>query len=114
MTTRPDRTRVAAGAFLVGLLAGVAALVVAAAFSGVADGADTTLLFGALFSGVGLLGWLGSVLAARGVGSREQRPDAGLARTGANFRRVMARVGGFGAGVMVAAATLGALLARFM
>ncbi|MDS0293881.1 hypothetical protein [Halogeometricum luteum] len=96
MTPLTPLARVAGGAFLVGLLAGVAALVVAAAFSGVADGADTTLLFGALFFGVGLLGRSWS------------------ARTGADARREMTRVGGFGAGVMVAAATLGAVLARFM
>lgn len=99
MISLPSRARVASGGFLVGLLAGVAALVVAAAFSGVADGADTALRFGALFFGVGFLGWSGSVLAD------------GSARTGPNFRRSMARVGGFGAGVMAAAATLGALLA---
>ncbi|MDS0300016.1 hypothetical protein NDI76_14815 [Halogeometricum sp. S1BR25-6] len=111
MVPFPRSARVAGGAFLVGLLAGVAALVVAAAFSGVADGADTAILFGALFFGVGFLGWSGAVFAARGVGSGRRRPDAGLARTGANFRRAMARVGGFGAGVMAAAATLGVLLA---
>ncbi|ELZ33959.1 hypothetical protein C474_03330 [Halogeometricum pallidum JCM 14848] len=111
MIPLPRRARVASGGFLVGLLAGVAALVVAAVFSGVADGADTALRFGALFFGVGFLGWSGSALAARGVGSGGKRPDAGLAWTGANFRRSMARVGGFGAGVMAAAATLGALLA---
>lgn len=105
------RARVAGGAFLVGLPAGVAALVVAAAFSGVAEGADTAFLFGVLFFGFGVLGWSGSVLAGRGFETVRRRLDAGSGWSAADSRRTMARVGGFGAGVMTAAATLGALLA---
>jgi hypothetical protein len=108
-----DRLTFVGRAFLVGLLAGVAAFVVAAAFSGLADGADTASLFGAVFFGCGLLGWSGSVLAGRDFEAVRRRIDPGSGWSEADSRRAMARLGGFGAGVMTAAATLGALLTQF-
>ncbi|SFR70005.1 DUF7268 family protein [Halogeometricum limi] len=109
--TLSRRLTVAGGAFLVGLGGGVVALAVATLLlSSVADGADTAFLLGVLLFGFGTLGWSGSVLAGRGFEEMQRRLDTGADWTEMDSRRAMARIGGFGAGVMLAAATLGTLL----
>lgn len=110
----PDGLR--ARANLVGVAAavgvGVAAVVVRA-WSLVGDPAGvTTTVFslGALALGVGLLGWAGSIVAGEGIERMQDQMDFDSDWTEAKSRRAMARIGGFGAGVMLGTTLVGLTL----
>lgn len=78
-----------------------------------ADGrVASSLIFslGALALGVALLGWSGSVAAGRSIESMQTHLDTGAGWTERGSRRAMARVGGFGAGVMTGASIVTVLL----
>ncbi|QIB76149.1 hypothetical protein GL213_01965 [Halogeometricum borinquense] len=110
--TLSRRVTVVGGAFLAGVAGGGVALAVATYhFSSLPDGADAVFLLGILALGFGVLGWSGSVLAGRGFEEMQRHLDTGAEWTEMDSRRAMARIGGFGAGVMLAAMTLGTLLA---
>lgn len=79
---------------------------------GTLDFASTqTFAVGALVLGFGVLGWSGSVLAGRGIESLQTYLDADTDWTEADSRRAMARVAGFGAGVMLGVVVATLLLA---
>ena len=63
----------------------------------------TVFSVGALALGVATLGWSGSVLAGRGIENMQRHLDTGSDWTERDSRRAMARVAGFGLGVMVGA-----------
>jgi hypothetical protein len=67
-------------------------------------------LLGALAFGFGTLGWSGSILAGDGFAKMQRLMDASSGWTERKSRRAMARVGGFGAGVMLAAMLIGTAL----
>lgn len=110
------RVRLVGGGVLAGVavaLLGSAALAVAAA-AGLATGsaraaAVTGFALGALALGVGVLGWSGSVMAGRGVEAMQAHLDTGTDWTEAKSRRAMARIAGFGVGVMLASSAVEAL-----
>lgn len=56
--------------------------------------------FGALVLGFGVLGWSGSALAGRSIEAMQRHLDTASEWTEADSRRAMARLCGFGAGVM--------------
>lgn len=71
---------------------------------------ETAFAFGGLWLGLGLLGWSGSVMVGRTIESLQERMGTNTHWTEADSRRAMARLGGFGAGMMVMSALLGTLL----
>lgn len=98
------RLRVLGGAFVVGAVAGVAlvgGLVLGAGWA-VVGSARFAFALGALAFGLGLLGWSGSVMAGRGFEAMQAHLDTDTNWTEADSRRAMARVGGFGAGAVLA------------
>lgn len=98
------RLRVVGGAFVVGAVAGVAlvgGLVLGAGWA-VVGSARFAFALGALAFGLGLLGWSGSVMAGRGFEAMQAHLDTDTNWTEADSRRAMARVGGFGAGAVLA------------
>lgn len=105
------RLRVVGGAAALGAALGGAGVVVLAVVAGDARfAASQVFALGALALGFGLLGWSGSAMAGRGVENLQRHLDTGTDWTEADSRRAMARIGGFGAGWMVGAAVVGALL----
>ncbi|RDI72008.1 DUF7268 family protein [Halopelagius longus] len=104
------RVRIVGGAFVVGFGVGAVGTLAGGVARNVAWAANSAFLLGALVFGFGLLGWSGSMLAGRAFEEMARRLDSGSDWTERDSRRAMARIGGFGAGAMVAAATLGTLL----
>lgn len=88
---------------------GVVGAAVAAAF-GPTGRAETAFALGALLFGFALIGWSGSVLVGGAVEHAKRHLDLRTDWTEADSRRAMARIGGFGAGVMVGVAVLGTIL----
>jgi len=94
--------RPAGTAFLVGTALGTAGLGVVALSAGdVRAGESTGFALGALALGFGVLGWSGSVLLGRHIEAASEHAGGTADWTERDSRRAMARVAGFGAGVMV-------------
>jgi hypothetical protein len=94
----------------VGAGVGGVAVAVGSAVVGLATAADTGFVLGTLAFGFGLLGWAGSALAGPGLEAMQAQLDTASGWTETKSRRAMARVGGFGAGVMLAAMLVGTAL----
>ncbi|WP_228546057.1 DUF7268 family protein [Halegenticoccus tardaugens] len=109
------RLRRFGSAFVAGVAVGVVGLGVGALRSGTVRAAsDVVFALGALALGLGVLGWAGSILAGDGVESMRRHLDVSADWTERGSRRAMARVSGFGAGVMagvVVATTVWAAIA---
>ncbi|MFB6176420.1 MAG: hypothetical protein ABEI99_04625 [Halobaculum sp.] len=99
------RGRLLASGFAVGAPGGLLA-VAAAVLLGepVADALTSVFAVGTLIFGFAVLGWSGSIFAGRGIESMQQHMQTGTDWTERKSRRAMARVGGFGSGLMLAAA----------
>ncbi|MFW5903529.1 MAG: DUF7268 family protein [Halolamina sp.] len=96
------RARLVGGALLVGLVLGALAVVVLFAYSGDLGFANRkAFAVGALFFGLALLGWSGSVMAGRGLENLQYYLDTGSSWTEEDSRRAMARIGGAGFGSML-------------
>lgn len=104
------RARLVAGALLAGGGVGAVGVGVGAAVTGVPSAADTAFLLGTVAFGFGMLGWAGSVLAGAGLETMQEHLDTTSGWTERDSRRAMARIGGFGAGVMLAAVVVGTAL----
>lgn len=104
------RARLVGTALLVGAGIGVAAVGVGAVLTSVAAAADAGFLVGTVAFGFGLLGWAGSALAGPGLEAMQAHLDTASGWTEADSRRAMARIGAFGAGVMLAAIVVGTVL----
>jgi hypothetical protein len=104
------RARLVAGALAAGAVVGGLAFAAVTVQSGSARAASRQAFsVGTLVFGFGLLGWSGSAMVGGTVEAVLQRVDADSDWTEADSRRAMARIGGFGAGVMLGV-TLGSLV----
>jgi len=102
------RVRIVGASFAVGVaLAGgfVLAVVVAVGWTMV-DASQFGFALATLAFGLGLMGWSGSAMAGRGFEAMQEHLDTGTDWTEADSRRAMARIGGFGAGAMLATGVL--------
>ncbi|MFW5895841.1 MAG: DUF7268 family protein [archaeon] len=109
----PDRRRIrlVAGAGAVGLgTAPVVAVAAVLANRPVVAWLETAFAVGSLWFGLGLLGWAGSIMVGETIERLQTRFDVGTYWTEADSRRAMARLGGFGGGMMVGATLLGSIL----
>jgi hypothetical protein len=97
----------AAAGFLLGSLGFAAGLVLR---STPRETSSLVFAIGALALGFGTLGWSGSILAGEGFEKMQRFMDTSSGWTERKSRRAMARVGGFGAGVMLAAVLVGTAL----
>ncbi|WP_338726953.1 hypothetical protein [Haladaptatus sp. DJG-WS-42] len=103
------RIRLLGGAGLVGLVVGVVATVAYTLYQGDASFATSQVFsLGALALGFATLGWTGSVFMGQAIETMQSYLAAGGDWTEADSRRAMARIAGFGAGMMV-----GSVLASF-
>ncbi|HMB50971.1 MAG TPA: hypothetical protein VKM69_09960 [Natronoarchaeum rubrum] len=96
------RLRLVGGALAVGVLVGALGIpaLIATGRTGL-RAVEIAFGVGALALGVGLLGWSGSVMAGSGVEAMQEHMNTNSDWTEAKSRRAMARVGGFGGGLMV-------------
>lgn len=107
-----ERGRLVAGGGAVGAAATpvlVTGLVAVGGFGPLAA-AETAFAFGGLWFGLALLGWAGSVASGRAIEAAQEHLDADTNWTERRSRRAMARIGGFGAGMMLVAPVLGTLV----
>lgn len=108
------RVRLVAGSVALG---GVTALVLAAGLAGIGESSllaafETTFAFGGLWFGGGLLGWAGSVASGRAIEAAKASLEMSTDWTETRSRRAMARIGGFGGGMMGAAVVCGVVWRR--
>ncbi|MFW6018682.1 MAG: DUF7268 family protein [Halapricum sp.] len=104
-----ERGRLVGGGLVLGSVATpvlIAALVGLGGFDTLAA-AETAFAFGGLWFGLALLGWAGSVASGRAIEAAQEHLDANSDWTERRSRRAMARIGGFGAGVMLVAPVVG-------
>jgi len=95
----------------VGVAVGALAMAGATLYTGDPRGSEGTVFaLGALGLGFGLLGWSGSIFAGPGIENMQRYMDTGAGWSEADSRRAMARIGGFGAGVMVGASVVASAL----
>ena len=104
------RLRLLGGALGAGVGVGVVTVGAASLTVGVEPAADTAFLVGTLAFGFGLLGWAGSIIAGQGLETMQAHLDTSSGWTEADSRRAMARIGGFGVGLMLAAVVVGTAL----
>jgi hypothetical protein len=105
------RVRLVGGAVAVGLLLGTLGFALGLALQSTPRRTSTLVfVLGALALGFGTLGWSGSILAGEGFQRMQRLMDTSSGWTERKSRRAMARVGGFGAGVMLAAMAIGTML----
>ena len=96
------RARLVGGGILVGAVLGALAVVVLFAYSGdVGFANQKAFAVGALFFGLALLGWSGSIMAGRGMENIQHYLDTNTSWTEEESRRAMARIGGAGFGWML-------------
>jgi hypothetical protein len=107
--------RLAIRAKLVGRAAAVGAGIggLAVLAFGVSGWAETVFALGALILGFGLLGWSGSVFVGNAAEATQEFLGLDSDWTEADSRRAMARIGGFGAGVMAGVALVGSVFVAF-
>ena len=105
--TPVERLRLVGGSVAAGGLVGAVAVpLLVVTGSSAVRAAEIAFALGTLALGFGLLGWSGSVMAGRGVEHMQEYLDTNSDWTEANSRRAMARIGGFGAGVMAGSAVV--------
>jgi hypothetical protein len=104
------RAHLVGGALLAGVAVGSGGVGVGTAVTGVATAADTGFLVGLVAFGFGLLGWAGSIIAGPGLEAMQAQLETASGWSEADSRRAMARIGSFGAGVMLAAILVGTAL----
>jgi hypothetical protein len=104
------RARLVGGALLAGVAVGGVGVGAGTVLWRVASAADTAFLVGTVAFGFGLLGWAGSIIAGPGLEAMQAQLDTTSGWSEADSRRAMARIGGFGAGVMLAAVVVGTAL----
>lgn len=109
------RARLVGTALGVGAVAGAVGLFAGALYSGsLLAATNTVFALGALALALGLLGWSGTVMAGPGLAAMAEYTEAGTDWSERDSRRAMARVGGFGAGVMVGVSVAASILAAVL
>ncbi|EMA43254.1 DUF7268 family protein [Halococcus saccharolyticus] len=104
------RVRLLATAGAVGFVVGALALFALATVRTPEFASTQIFAVGALVLGFAVLGWSGSVLAGNAVETLQSHLDTDTGWTERDSRRAMARLTGFGAGVMVGVSVATALL----
>lgn len=104
-----SRLRLVGGAAVAGGAGGALAVPAWRLYAGDGTAVTTVFAVGALLLGFGLLGWSGSVFAGRGIENMQTYMGTATGWTEADSRRAMARLLGFGLGVMVVAPVSGVL-----
>jgi hypothetical protein len=104
------RARVVGTAVAAGLLVGLAATAGLSATRSTHAARSTVFSLGALVFGFGTLGWSSSIMFGTGIENAQRHLDTGTDWNEADSRRAMARIGSFGAGVMVAVPLLAVAL----
>lgn len=104
------RIRLVGSALLAGVAVGGIAVGAGAVVRRTGPIADTVFLLGTVAFGFGLLGWAGSIVAGPGLEAMQAQLGTASGWTEADSRRAMARIGGFGVGVMCAAMVVGTAL----
>jgi hypothetical protein len=104
------QSRIVGGALLVGCILGAVCVSVSASIIGIPTAADTAFLAGTLALGFGTLGWSASIIAGPGMKAMQAHLETSTDWNEADSRRAMARISGFGVGVMTAAIVVGMLL----
>ncbi|AFK18333.1 hypothetical protein E6P09_06080 [Haloferax mediterranei ATCC 33500] len=104
------RLRIVGTAVLVGVLISTGALAGTVLAGAYATSVDTAFALGSLVFGFGLLGWSGAVALGRGIESMQNHLDTGTGWTEPDARRAMARILGFGLGVMLGTMGFGSVL----
>ncbi|WP_049897063.1 MULTISPECIES: hypothetical protein [unclassified Haloferax] len=107
------RLRLVGTAALAGALVAAVWLVARPVVGDFSAGVETTFALGSLAFGFGLLGWSGAVALGRGIESMQAHLDTGTGWTEADARRAMARILGFGLGVMLGATAVGSVASVF-
>jgi hypothetical protein len=98
------RTRLLGRAAAIGVVLGLVGTVLSVAITADSRFASAQVFsLGALALGFALLGWSGSVAAGRSIEAAQTYLETGTGWTEKGSRRAMARIGGFGTGVMVGA-----------
>ncbi|MFQ3294255.1 MAG: Na+/phosphate symporter [Halobacteriales archaeon] len=99
------RARLVGRGFLVGVLLGALAVLGLFAYSGDVGFANRkAFAIGALFLGLGLLGWSGTIMAGREMENLQEYLDMNSSWTKEDSRQAMALVGGAGFGWMIGVA----------
>jgi hypothetical protein len=101
------RGRLVGGSALVGMIISGTSVLVSMGIVGIATAADTAFLFGTLALGFGTLGWAASIAAGPGMAAMQAHLETTTNWDEMDSRRAMARIGGCGAGVMIAAIVIG-------
>ncbi|WP_396610531.1 hypothetical protein ACH9L7_09785 [Haloferax sp. S1W] len=104
------RLRLVGTALFAGVVVATAVLVAASVLGDIAASVDTAFALGSLVFGFGLLGWSGAVALGRGIESMQDHLDTGTGWTEPDARRAMARILGFGLGVMLGTMLTGSVL----
>jgi hypothetical protein len=105
------RLRLLGGGFLAGTVVGLVATAALATYGGSTQfGTRKAFALGALALGFAVLGWAGSILGGRGIENLQGHLDGDSDWTEADSRRAMARIVGFGAGMMVSVGVVEAVL----
>lgn len=103
------RLIIVGSALLVGIIVGAVGMVGGSVLTTDIGAAEsTTFALGALVFGFGLLGWSGSIFAGTGIENMQRYMGTGSDWSERDSRRAMARVGGFGAGVMIGVSVVAA------
>ena len=103
------RLRLVGTALVAGVVVATLALVVVALVGDLPAAIDTTFALGSLVFGFGLLGWSGAVALGRGIEAMQTHLDTNSGWTEPDARRAMARILGFGLGVMVGTIIVGSV-----
>ena len=97
-----DRLRLVGSAFLTGALLGTLVVVALFVYAGEVGFADRkAFAVGALFFGLALVGWAGSIMAGPGFENLQHHLDLKTNWSAADSRQAMAQIGGAGFGWMV-------------
>ncbi|WP_080505988.1 DUF7268 family protein [Halorubrum distributum] len=104
-----ERSRLVAGGAVVGAAATPVFVVGTNIIGGIGPlaAAETAFAFGGLWFGFALLGWAGSVASGEAIEATQEFLDGDTGWTEQRSRRAMARIAGFGAGMMFVAPVIG-------
>ncbi|ELZ87751.1 hypothetical protein C453_05349 [Haloferax elongans ATCC BAA-1513] len=104
------RLRLVGTALVAGVVVATVSVVAATVLSDPTASVETAFALGSLLFGFGLLGWSGAVALGRGIESMQETLDTQTGWTEPDARRAMARIIGFGLGVMLGTMFVGSVV----